>query len=164
MPHFGGLKKQFVVALTCPQVPKDSGTAMATGYSPAGTPVGGRGHVYPEMAVAGLWTTVSDLARFAIGIQQSLTGQSNPVISPTMTHQMLTVQKAEYGLGVFISGTGRTLQFFHNGRDIGFDTTLKACAETGQGAVIMINANDGSHALLKIADAIAKEYHWPDAH
>ena len=37
---------------------------------------------------------------------------------------------------------------------------MKAGAETGQGAVIMITANDDSGALGKIMNAIAKEYHW----
>ena len=37
--------------------------------------VKGRWHIYPEMAAAGLWTTPSDLARFAIGVQEAVGGQ-----------------------------------------------------------------------------------------
>jgi hypothetical protein len=40
---------------------------------------------------------------------------------------------------------------------------MKAGAETGQGAVIMVNANVDSPALAKIMDAIAKQYDWPEA-
>jgi hypothetical protein len=113
------------------------------------------------MAAAGLWTTASDLGRFIIGIQQSLAGQSSAVISSNMTRLMLTVQKSDDGLGVFVSGSGKTLQFQHDGRNAGFDAYMKACATTGQGAVAMINANDDSKALLKIMYVIAKAYHWP---
>ncbi|HUK89666.1 MAG TPA: serine hydrolase domain-containing protein, partial [Blastocatellia bacterium] len=37
-----------------------------------GEPIKGRWHVYPEMAAAGLWTTPSDLALFAMEIQRAL--------------------------------------------------------------------------------------------
>jgi Tfp pilus assembly ATPase PilU len=39
---------------------------------------------------------------------------------------------------------------------------MTAFAETGQGAVIMINANEDSGALNRIVEAIGKEYKWPD--
>ena len=44
----------------------------ASGYYADRTPVRGHWHVYPEMAAAGLWTTATDLARFAIEVQQAL--------------------------------------------------------------------------------------------
>ena len=134
--------------------------ATATGYN--GNEVAGRWHLYPEMAAAGLWTTASDLARFALGIQQSLAGKTNSLISSNLTRVMLTDQKGGDGLGVFLTGSGKALRFGHGGRDEGFDTAMQACAETGQGAVIMINANDDSGALAKIVEAIAKAYHWPE--
>jgi len=133
----------------------------ASGYYANGAPVKGRWHVYPEMAAAGLWSTPSDLARFAIGIQDSLAGRTNRVISAEMTREMLRVQGPGDGLGVFITGSGKNRQFSHNGRDEGFDTLMKAGAETRQGAVIMINANDDSQTLNKITEAITREYHWP---
>jgi len=127
-------------------------------------PVNGRWHIYPEMAAAGLWTTASDLARFAIGIQQSLAGESNPVISQSMSRQMLTDQGESDGLGVFLQGTGEALRFVHNGRDEGFDAVMMAYASRGQGAVILINANDDTGALARVLEAIAHEYHWRDFH
>ena len=44
-----------------------------------GKAVAGKRHVYPEMAAAGLWTTPSDLARFAIGLQKMLAGKGPAV-------------------------------------------------------------------------------------
>ncbi len=142
-------------------LPKQMAAATAAGHYPNGKEVEGRWHVYPEMAAAGLWTTSSDLARFAIGIQQSLAGKSNPVISQLMTRRMLMPQMGDGGLGVFLAGGGKALRFSHDGRDAGFDASMIAYAEIGQGAVIMINANDNSGAVPRIMKAIAQEYQWP---
>jgi CubicO group peptidase (beta-lactamase class C family) len=46
----------------------------AMGYRD-GKQVEGGFHIYPEMAAAGLWTTPSDLARFAIEIQKAYAGR-----------------------------------------------------------------------------------------
>lgn len=137
--------------------------STATGHVANQSPVPGRFHVYPEMAAAGLWTTPTDLARFAIEVQRSFTGRSSKVISPAMTRRMLTVERNGDGLGVFVQGTGRSLLFNHGGRDEGFDASLNALAETGQGLVVMINANDNSRMLNRIVGAVAKRYDWPTA-
>ena len=50
---------------------------------------------------------------------------------------------------------GPGVRFGHGGRDEGFDAQLHAYAETGQGAAIMINANDNSAMVSRIFDAIA---------
>ena len=149
--------------LSVTQVDSDGITLAATGYYSNGKEVEGKWHIYPEMAAAGLWTTPSDLARFAISIQEALAAKSNPVISSTMTRQMLTVQKGNFGLGLSLNGSGKQLRFSHGGRDEGFDTVLLADAESGHGVVIMINANDNSKAVERIIEAVRKEYHWPEA-
>lgn len=134
----------------------------AIGHTAPGKAVAGGWHVYPEMAAAGLWATPSDLARFVIAVQNSYAGRSNPVISRQMTGEMLSIQKADDGLGVFIAGDGATRRFTHNGRDEGFDALMVGYVERGQGAVVMINANDDSSAVRKIVDAVADAYAWPD--
>ncbi len=55
-------------------LPESRRARAATGYRDGGAPVEGRYHTYPEMAAAGLWMTPSDLARFAIAIQQARAG------------------------------------------------------------------------------------------
>jgi CubicO group peptidase (beta-lactamase class C family) len=96
-------------------LPSEKAKFTATGHARDRSPVKGRGHIYPEMAAAGLWTTASDLARFAIGVQEALAGKSDKTLSREMTRQMLTDQKDNDGLGVFLEGSGRTLRFKHNG-------------------------------------------------
>jgi hypothetical protein len=78
-----------------------------------------------------------------------------------MARQMLTEQKNHYGLGFDLQGSGAGLRFGHGGRDEGFDARLIACTESGQGAAIMINANDNSQMVSRIIEVIAREYHWP---
>ncbi|MFL6519668.1 MAG: serine hydrolase domain-containing protein [Chthoniobacterales bacterium] len=133
----------------------------ATGY--AGLfrrAIKGRWRVHPELAAAGLWTTPGDLARFLIGIQRSRAGTSNPIISRSTTRQMLTNQKNDDGLGVFIGG--EPLKFGHDGSNVGFDTMTIAFADRGQGAVIMMNTNVDIKALKEILlDAIGEQYRWP---
>jgi CubicO group peptidase (beta-lactamase class C family) len=145
-------------------LPREKASVAAAGHYFNGGEVRGRWHIYPEMAAAGLWTTPSDLARFAIGIQQSLAGKSNPVISQLMTRRLLMPQKDNDGLGVFLAGGGRSLRFFHDGRDEGFDASMIAYATAGKGAVIMINANDNSGVVPRLMQAIAQEYQWPNYH
>lgn len=143
-------------------LPRALENRAATGHPSPGESVPGRGHIYPEMAAAGLWTTPSDLARFVIALQQAYAGGAQPVISRDMVREMLTVQKDNDGLGIFLDGAGPTRRFSHNGRDEGFDTLLIGYVERGQGAVIMINANDDRNVEAWVAKAIADAYGWPD--
>jgi CubicO group peptidase (beta-lactamase class C family) len=141
-------------------LPKAWERRAATGYT--GTPrhaVEGRWRVHPELAAAGLWTTAGDLARFLIGLQNSLTGTSNPVISQSMTRQMLTRQNGDSGLGIMLGGT--PLRFGHNGDNIGFKAVTIAF-ETGEGAVILMNGDTNIEVLKNIlVEAIGNQYHWP---
>lgn len=134
----------------------------AAGYYPDLTPVLGRWHLYPEMAAAGLWTTASDLATFAIEIQETLAGRGHGVLSPAMARQFVTSVRNDYGLGVGVTGSGRGMTFSHGGRDEGFDALLIATGETGQAVAIMINANDNAGLTNRIFNYIAKAYHWPE--
>jgi CubicO group peptidase (beta-lactamase class C family) len=143
-------------------LPAEKAKLTASGHLQDRSPVKGRWHIYPEMAAAGLWTTASDLARFALGVQEAAAGRSGKTLSKQMARQMITEQKDHYGLGVGLQGGGTTLRFGHGGRDHGFDAQLVAYAETGQGAAIMINANDNSRMVPRILQVIAREYHWPD--
>lgn len=141
-------------------LPETERSRAAAGHYINGNEVEGRRHVYPEMAAAGLWTTATDLARFAIGLQESLAGKSNSVLSQATARRMLVNERNNDGLGVFLGGNGKTLRFFHEGVDAGFDASMNAYAETGQGAVIMINANNRSSAVMRIMFAIGREYRW----
>jgi len=126
----------------------------ATGHDKNGQPIPGGAHSYPEMAAAGLWTTPSDLAKFALGIQHALAGRPGAILSPGLAREMLTVQSGVYGLGPSIAGSGPARQWFHSGRNAGFDAVLLVGVETGKGVAIMTNANVNSQVLNEILKVI----------
>jgi len=134
----------------------------ATPYQADGKAVPGGAHTYPEMAAAGLWTTASDLARYAIEVQRSLQGEANHVLSKEVTRQMLTPGLGSWGLGVSVGGATTHPYFTHGGVNVGFESTLVAYEEGGDGAVVMTNVQGGSVLADEVLRSIAAEYGWPD--
>jgi CubicO group peptidase (beta-lactamase class C family) len=133
----------------------------AAGHRPNGEKIKGNFHTYPEMAAAGLWTTPSDLARFAIEIQKSKAGKSK-FLSKSMVDEMLTRQSGDYGLGVGLAGEGRNQQFSHGGSNEGFRCFMVAYSHLGKGVVVMTNSDNGDRLVFEIVRAVAREYGWPD--
>ena len=132
----------------------------AAPYDGAGKPIPGGPHTYPEMAPAGLWTTPSDLGRFALELQLALNGKSN-VLSSSMTRQMLTSGFGEWGLGIQVGGTKEAPYFTHDGVNDGYVSNLIAY-ESGDGIIIMTNAYPGGLITEQIVRTVASEYKWPD--
>ncbi|MDX6456953.1 MAG: hypothetical protein QOJ51_6390 [Acidobacteriaceae bacterium] len=134
----------------------------ATPYRADGKPVEGGAHTYPEMAAAGLWTTPSELARYAIEVEQSLEGKANHVLSIEMTRQMLMPGIGHWGLGLEIGGTDSNPYFSHGGANEGFRNIFVAYEKSGDGAVVMTNSDAGGELGDEVMHSIADEYGWPD--
>jgi CubicO group peptidase (beta-lactamase class C family) len=134
----------------------------AAGYRRNGAPVPGKRHTYPEMAAAGLWTTPTDLARFAIAIQESLRGAPGAVLDSATAWSMVTPVKDQTGLGFFMQHLDGAPYFGHNGADEGFQALLVASRDGGYGAVVMANSDNGVALAEEIVRAIAREYGWDD--
>lgn len=132
----------------------------ATAHDREGKAIEGKYHTYPEFAAAGLWTTPTDLCKYAIEIQNTLAGKSRRLLSQKSVQEMLTVQSGEVGLGPFLQGEGEALRFGHGGSNDGFQCVLTATAKTGQGVAVMTNGDQGGRLAQEIADAVAEEYHW----
>jgi CubicO group peptidase (beta-lactamase class C family) len=126
-----------------------------------GKPIPGGPHTYPEMAAAGLWTTPSDVARWVIELQRSLTGKTNHVISAEMARTMLTPIKEGYGLGVGAESPSRKPAMSHGGGNEGYRCIYFAYQD-GDGAVIMTNSDSGGELYSELLGSIAREYGWPD--
>jgi len=123
--------------------------------------VKGGWHTYPEMAAAGLWTTPTDLCRFAMALIQAYHGRSQVPLSQDMVREMLTEVDSGYGLGFSITGEGETLRFSHGGSNAGFKCSLIAWPHSGEGVAIMTNGDLGSPLMTEILHSLSREYGWP---
>ena len=133
----------------------------ATGYRSNGSEVEGKIHIYPEMAAAGLWTTPTDLAKFAIEVQLSLAGRSNKVLSKQSVDTMTTSFMEDVGLGFFIEKHGNALYFGHGGADEGFRAELLVSRDKGYGVAVMVNSDNGQ-ILREVIRGVAREYGWDE--
>lgn len=127
----------------------------ATAYQGDGEAVEGGWHVYPEMAAAGLWTTPTDLAKYAMEVQRAYRGEGR-ILSREMTREMLRPGKNDHGLGPSISGD----RFGHGGSTAGFRCQLTAFIDDGRGAVVMTNSDNGSRLARQILITIFDAYGW----
>jgi hypothetical protein len=142
-------------------LPESRFAQASTAHLGNGKPVKGGWHTYPEMAAAGLWTTPTDLCRFAIAVMEAFHGRMEVPLSQATVRAMLTEVDGGYGLGFSVEGEGETLQFGHGGSNAGFKCALVAWARSGQGAAIMTNGDFGSPLLSEILHSLSREYGWP---
>jgi CubicO group peptidase (beta-lactamase class C family) len=142
-------------------LPRRLEPSAASGHDFGGTPLEGRWHVFPEMAAAGLWSTPSDLARFANALWSAWAGKPNGILSQSSARLMLTPHLGDCGLGIFLGGEGRGRYFDHGGDTDGYKCEMVMFLELGQGAVIMTNADRGERLAHEILRSFAHEYGWP---
>lgn len=138
------------------------GASVASGHNAEGRMIDGGWHVFPEYAAAGLWSTPSDLARFAVAVLEASRGGANPILGPAMTAEMLEAEIGPRSLGFVVGGEGRARRFGHDGANKGYNAVLIAFPETCQGAALMANSDNAKPLLYEVQRAIADAYHWPD--
>lgn len=142
-------------------LPAARAAEAARAHDRAGQPIAGGWHVYPEMAPAGLWTTPTDLARWALAIADARAGRSSALLSQRTATEMLTEVKGGVGIGPFVAGTGRDFEFGHGGANAGFHSDLVYFPERGVGAAVMTNGDGGPPLIQEVVRALAAEYDFP---
>ena len=135
---------------------------VAIPYRADGSPVAGGPHVYPEQSAAGLWTTPSDLAHFALGVAEDLAGRTSRVVSAATVRTMLTRVLNDWGLGLAVGGATNRKFFTHGGADEGYQCVLVAYDDGRDGAAIMTNSDRGGFVANEVLRTLAYTYHWPD--
>lgn len=145
---------------TQPITPENDKNATR-GHNGDGKSMGPKWHVYPEQAAAGLWTTPTDLAKFAIEVQKSAQGKSNRVLNRANSVEMLTpVGVGEFAVGFGISKDGEGWYFRHGGGNWGFRCTLVAHKLKGYGLAIMTNGDGGGGLMNELVNRIQRAYGW----
>jgi CubicO group peptidase (beta-lactamase class C family) len=142
-------------------IPERLRPLIAMPYDKDGNAIEGGPHTYPEMAVAGLWTTPSDLALFALAIQDALAGKPGAILSQSTAHQMLQPVLGFYALGFAIAGNSPIRYFSHPGVNAGFVGFLFAY-EKGDGVVLMTNGQNTKALGLEIIHTLSKQYGWTE--
>ena len=150
-------------------MPAAKTSLAAFAHADDGVPVVGRWHTYPEQAAAGLWTTPTDLARFALwvidGARASNGNNEQRFVASRLLEPQPGIQTdtaTKMGLGLFLKGEGRSFHFSHGGSNKGFRAYLIGFPETGQGAAVMVNGDNGSPLIQEMLRAVAQEYAWPE--
>ncbi len=98
-----------------------------------------------------------------MSVQEAYRGEGRSLLSSATVKTMLTPSAAsdEIGIGFFLEGEGSGARFGHGGWDEGFVARATFYKDRGQGAVVMINSNEGAPMIDEILRAVAREYAWP---
>ena len=142
-------------------LPADLAESAASGHRVDGLPVEKGWYVYPEAAAEGLWTTPTDLAQLMIALQQANAGKTSQLLSADLTKSLFTPQIGNSAFVGPIKGAGDAAWFSAGGSTAGF-RCLMVVLNTGQGAVVMTNSENGHFLAMEIMRGIAQVYHWPD--
>jgi CubicO group peptidase (beta-lactamase class C family) len=133
----------------------------ARAHNRSGARMGDPWHVYPERAAAGLWTTPTDLAKFAIEVQLAVLGKSARVLSQATALEMITpVGVGPYAVGFTIQKEGEGWYFSHGGSNWGFQCGLTAHRLHGYGAAIKTNSDSGGALIRELTKLIQQQYAW----
>lgn len=143
-------------------LPADRQADAAVAHHADGSPLPGGFHVYPELAAAGLWTTPSDIARWALALSAAFNGRNGLVRQETAI-AMLTPGMGNWGLGPTVGGEGEWLSFSHGGVNEGFRARFLAFPRRGEGIVVMSNGDNGGTVNDAVVQAIGGVLGWPMA-
>jgi CubicO group peptidase (beta-lactamase class C family) len=127
------------------------------------------GKILPEKFVCviaigagAIFTTAADYARFMVGCRDAWLGKPNAILKQSLAQEMMTPQGGEFGLGWEIFGEGADRRFGHGGSNDGYQCESTCYLESGQGAVVMTNADSGLYFYWEVFNAIADLYQWQD--
>lgn len=129
----------------------------ASAYRGDGKAIAGQWHTYPEKTAAGLWTTPSEFARWVMELQKP-----GKVLKAETAKTMLTRSAGNYGLGIGLNETAGRASFSHGGSNEGYRCQYFAYRDSGDGAVVMTNGDEGGDLAMEILRSIAVEYGWVD--
>jgi CubicO group peptidase (beta-lactamase class C family) len=109
---------------------------------------------------AGLWTTPSDLARFAIDVQVAYRWGRGKVLSQASAREMIApTGMGPFAVGFSVDKRGEGWYFSHSGGNWGFLCDLLAHVRKGYGVVVMTNGSN-FQIITEIEARVAAAYGW----
>lgn len=118
--------------------------------------------VYPQHAASSLWSTATDLALFLEALVAIDRRKPGALLRRKATREMLTYIGSIMGLA---RGTEHTIQegqpVSHAGWNTGYRSFMALFPRTGDGIVILANADRGKELAMEIVRAAAHVYGWP---
>jgi CubicO group peptidase (beta-lactamase class C family) len=130
-------------------------------HDSAGIAYAGGPWTYPELSAAGLWSTPTDLAKLLIGLQGAAAGKTAPFLTASMAKTMFTVVRNGYALGFKMEAARSLISFGHGGHNHGYQSSMLAYLDSGEGVVVMTNGDGGDELAESLIRAVATEYGWP---
>jgi len=131
----------------------------ASGTNSNGKVVPNQWFVYPEQGPAGLWTTATDLARFAIGLARARNGMPKAILSQPLAAAMVTPFNDGGAQCFHLDPVNKGL-FSHNGQNEGFESLLVMNWKTGNGLVLLANSDNGEYLWDILLQSVSKEFSW----
>jgi CubicO group peptidase (beta-lactamase class C family) len=141
-------------------IPDTLKPVLAVGHGNDGTPIAGKWEALVQMAAGGLVTTADDMARFVEELSRAWRGESK-LLSRDLAREMLTPNKAGWGLGFEVAGQGDSIRFLHTGSGDGFRALIVGFPARRAGAVILVNSDAAGELRYEILRSLAREYSWP---
>ncbi|GGA76524.1 hypothetical protein GCM10011521_13450 [Arenimonas soli] len=138
-------------------MPDRLGVRRATGYSEDLDPYPYQ--LFPFKAAGGVWSTPTDLARFAMTLIDDHHG-GGVLLSRETTRQVFARDKIKLGFTKhFVEGSD-DIVFDHWGSNVGFTSYLVGSLEKRQVLVVMTNSDKGFDLMAAIARTVARQYGW----
>jgi CubicO group peptidase (beta-lactamase class C family) len=128
----------------------------------SGGPIPGKWVCVPQLAAGGIWTTAGDYARFMIACREAWLGRPGALLGQELAEQMMTSQGGSFGLGWEVMGVGAARRFSHGGSNDGYQCEAQCLLESGNGAVVLTNAESGLILYWEVFAAVARAHGWDD--
>ena len=113
---------------------------------------------YPEKAAAGLWTTPTDIAKYALHMQAIMQGKKDGVLQKAIVEQMFTAHENNWGLGPEMFEFNGKQVFGHGGKNLGFTNNFRAAVNQGGGVIVMANGDNANKLNREIMITLSEHY------
>jgi CubicO group peptidase (beta-lactamase class C family) len=132
----------------------------AVGHEGGGV-IDGKWVTCPQLAAGGVWTTPTDFARFMIACRNAWFGLPDAIVGPALARQMMTAQGGgEFGLGWELLQKDGDVMMGHGGSNVGYQCESKLFLESGNGIVVMTNAESGLIFYWEVFAGVARAHGW----